>query len=370
MLKVSKIPQSKYENNEIVSFIKCFKNHNDFALYKVCNDDSSTIFITGDMLFNVLTVSENTYIKQAEKHTHYIRLKGQILLNKYGIMKLLTMSQEAIAFKLIDYIFEVIYKLEKSSVVSIDDIDSRKELMTLMQKISLHELTEKQNSTIISSHEEVIEKLKGDVLAADAENERLQKELDELTPIKDKYDKLKLTSIKLAKYVMINSKKPTIKAQELANEDDDFDADEAKDDPDAKLLIESDAYRGAKTLLKKNYGKYEKSSKDYEKSSKTYEKSTYYIFKSSVSVDGKNQYHIFNKLPIEGSINVGGIYYKDIIDYSIDYNLGTVSMAFPSVHYKTILIPNNNYEKMQKIFKILDYTSSEDIDEIIELFSV
>jgi hypothetical protein len=198
----------------------------------LCNN---TAYINIELVLLILSVELSWFIKNASSPEHYIKMNNNsIYINKYGMTKLLGQSKEQVAYRLQDYIYELLYLVETKGKVSIDDVQSR------------HDLIDSYHETL-KEYKEVNDTLRCDYALTDAENSKLKTEISKLTDEnEDLQDELKhITNIanKLAKYVKLKVVNPPSEVESL-------DIEEYDDEIDIKQVREilSDAVQAEKLL--------------------------------------------------------------------------------------------------------------------------
>ena len=241
----TEIPEAK----QLQVFVRSLGSSEPAELYMVGN----LAYINIDLLLPILSVAEKWFLNNATECTgdtldvpHYVRLKKGIYVNKYGITKLIAQSKEAVAFKLQDYIYEVIYKLEKNGTVSMGDIESRKELE---RAITNYQEVQSRNLEELKEYEDEIRRLELTIYELTTKNEQLNvdcKHKDELIEeYEDEISKLMGICRTLGKYV--KKKKPEstiIDDLELeCSSDEDITVQEASD--------ANDMFKKSKKSIKK-----------------------------------------------------------------------------------------------------------------------
>jgi hypothetical protein len=250
-LIIKKITKQIPQSASLETFLTTLGVTGKAELY-LCN---SNAYLNADIILPVLSVPIQWFLKNAETPTHYIKIKpksggtSQVFVNKYGMTKLLSQSKEAVAFKLQDYLYELLYKVETEGTVAKDDVSSRRQLVKMTTDLDMYQST--TSAAILETIElkESINTLRTDYAETMAECLRLnvENEKHEAT-IKDleiDLNNYKNIANKLAKYVRINSKKPPTEAY-----DDSLDTEDNPEDMDevTSLKITSDAINAKKQL--------------------------------------------------------------------------------------------------------------------------
>lgn len=147
-------------------------NINKPPLIYRCQDK---IYIDATEILDLLDVDEKWFKSNSKSLSHYILINNKVFVNKYGFTKILGQSNESIAMKLQDYIYDVIYKLEETGHVNKEDMLARQKL--------LHEINFYQN--IQAGQAELAESLKQELQTLQNDYTILS---DENAVIKEKYD--------------------------------------------------------------------------------------------------------------------------------------------------------------------------------------
>jgi len=138
-MSLVKISDDDNEINQLSVFLKSIGNNSKLKIYK----EKDIYYINSCFIMTLLGVEKTKFKSRSIKNIHYIIIKNKIYVSKYGITKLLANSCEPISFKLQDYIYEVLYKLESKKVISINDISSRSMLIeNLQSKVDNYKLNE------------------------------------------------------------------------------------------------------------------------------------------------------------------------------------------------------------------------------------
>lgn len=250
-LVVKKITKQIPQSASLETFLTTLGVTAKAELY-LCN---SNAYLNSDIILPVLSVPIQWFLKNAETPVHYIKIKpktggpAQIFVNKYGMTKLLSQSKEAVAFKLQDYLYELLYKVETEGTVSKDEIYSRQQLVNMSTDLNMYQST--ASAAILETIElkESINTLRTDYAETMAECLRLNVENDKheatIKELEVDLNNYKNIANKLAKYVRLNSKKPPTEAY-----DDSLDTEDNPEDMDevTSLKITSDAISAKKQL--------------------------------------------------------------------------------------------------------------------------
>lgn len=248
-LVVKKITKSIPESASLETFVTTLGVTAKAELY-LCN---SNAYLNIDIILPVLSVPLQWFIKNAEMPVHYLKIKTKtgstsIYINKYGMTKLLAQSKEAVAFKLQDYLYELLYKVETESSVSKDGVSSRQQLIKVTSDLDMYQAT--ASAAIIETIElkESINTLRADYADVNTELQKLklenEKHEDTIKDLELELNNYKTIANKLAKYVRINSKKPPTEAY-----DDSLDTDDLEElDEVTSLKITTEAINAKKQL--------------------------------------------------------------------------------------------------------------------------
>ena len=189
--KAIKVTDSTPETSQLETFINNLGIDKKAELYLYNNQ----AFINVDIIMQILSVDPKWFIKNSESPTHYITIKKQIYVNKYGLTKILAQSKEAVAFQLQDYIYEVIYKLETNKFVHQDDIESRAMLAKTLAELDIYKTVEDNNKLMLSESEHELKQLETDYAILQQDNnkllERYEKLLDDFSAINKEHESLK-----------------------------------------------------------------------------------------------------------------------------------------------------------------------------------
>ncbi len=217
-LKASRVKTSTPETKQLEIFIQTLGVNIKPNLYRCDN----LIYINVDIITPVLGVNITNFTKRSVQKIHYIVIKKQVYVNKYGLTKIIAESIEPVAFQLQDYIYEVIYKLETNGFVNKSDVVSREELCKALNDLSLSQTTEIIQTNTIESLNEEIKELSNDYSSLQTDNMNLMDEKNKLTEQNQELEleimELKKMITTLSRYVKCNSKKVSIAAREIIDE--------------------------------------------------------------------------------------------------------------------------------------------------------
>lgn len=224
------------------------------ATIYLCN---SNAYINSDIILPVLSVPIQWFLKNSETPLHYIKIKPKdsngslIYINKYGLTKLLAQSKEAVAFKLQDYLYELLYKVETEPSVSKLDVASRQQLIKMTTELEMYRSS--TSTAVLETIElkESIDTIRADyaMMSQDYQKLKLENENHEamIKELESEVNNYKVIANKLARYVRANSKKPPTESF-----DDSLEIDESEEPDEVTLLeITADAIKAKKALKTK-----------------------------------------------------------------------------------------------------------------------
>lgn len=249
-LIIKKVTKQTPQSASLETFLTTLGVTAKAELY-ICN---SNAYLNADILLPVLSVPIQWFLKNAETPIHYIKIKPkstgqtQIFINKYGMTKLLAQSKEAVAFKLQDYLYELLYKVETEGVVTKSDIQSREQLIKITSDLDMYQASASAAISETIELKESINNLRVNYADVNAECQKLKSENDRhedtIKELESELNNYKTIANKLARYVRVNSKKPPTEAY-----DDSLDTDDPEDmDEVTSLKVTSDAIAAKKAL--------------------------------------------------------------------------------------------------------------------------
>ncbi len=330
-------------------------------------------YIQINILLPLLSVTPEWFVKNTELSTHHIKINGTIYANKYGIVLLIGKSKEAAARRLIDYMFEALYRLETNGSVAIADIDSRKKLVQTLTELSVYQTIDQQKDSMIKNTTEELNQLRTDYNLTDEELSKVRSENKSLSErcslLENENHKLREISINLGKYVHCktknnsyhNSLTSTLEDIEELNEtsfEDSYSADDTE-------TLHREAQAAKQYLSKLNKVKNKKS---YDK--KLQDR---YILRTTSMIcddDGTElfEWFIVDKLPTYTELTINFVTYKNFKSFSKDYALGGFDQTiYDKIWYDDITI-NELYEHLlNSLFRVLGYTSEKAVLELIRV---
>lgn len=173
-LKVRRLLEIDNASEPLHHLIKTLNLANTPTIYE-CSDK---IYIHAKEILSLLNVSESWFKNNAGVPDHYISIKNEIYVNKYGFTKILSQSREKIAVRIQDYIYEIIYKLESSGTVGIEDVESRK---ALIEETDFYRVCHMHNKEIADVLHDELKTLQMDYRVLNQENDQLNNKLNELS---------------------------------------------------------------------------------------------------------------------------------------------------------------------------------------------
>lgn len=243
--KAIKVKQTTPETAQLEAFIQTLgisKDKTKAELYIY----NSLAYINADILWPLLSVEESWFVKNAEHPIHYIRIKKTVFVNKYGLTKVIAHSKEAVAFKLQDYIYEVIYKLETNGTVSKEELITR---TALLDEIAILKSADEYNRANYATMSDEFKQLQIDHSLLEIQYQKIEADNIELNAkvqaLERENAQLQTAAKQLAKYVKIKARKPQTlqtltKIVEESNIDDDSDDEDNIDDDVEDNKIDKD----------------------------------------------------------------------------------------------------------------------------------
>lgn len=252
IVKATKITKSTPQTAQLEAFVSSLGVEFKTELY-LCNQQA---YINANLIMPILSVTEQWFLANSESPLHYIKVKtaagkSSLYINKYGMTKLLGQSKEAVSFRLQDYLYELLYRVETQESVSKEDVVSRKQLIKMSEDLEMYQtaITKSTNETI--ELKESNEMLRYEYANADIERTKLKNEIavlhESVKDLEEEVSVYKTIANKLARYVRIKSKNPPGEAYDDSLEEEYLDTEEI--DEVTELKITSDAIK-AKSQLK------------------------------------------------------------------------------------------------------------------------
>lgn len=240
---VIKITKSSDQTAQLETFVNNLGVKQKVEIYK----KGTQYYINVDLILPVLSVGLQWFLDNAESTIHYIVVKKRVYVNKYGLTKLLAQSKEKVAFQLQDYIYEVIYKLEKNKTVSTSDIESRKQLALTMAELDVYRATEDRNLLLIETKDYEIKTLSSDIAVLEGDFADLKDKYNQLIEMNNSLSEenryFSDITKKMAKYIKHCTKAQIDEVYEIDDSDEDAEFVDkqriTRDAQQSKTLMES-----------------------------------------------------------------------------------------------------------------------------------
>jgi hypothetical protein len=308
-----------------------------------------------------------------------------MFVNKYGLIKLIAESREKVAFRLQDYIFEVIYKLESKGRVDIDEVESRKPIALIMDELEVYRLTEVTNVNLIKKMRNDIKDMRADysTIVQIEQNDRrrietLENEIDEL---QEDFKNLLNSANKLARYVRINKKE----IEEIDEIEGDINYGLIKENAEIakRSLFKYNDKRETKTKTKMNTNTKmnTKTKTKMNTNTKTndvpeVDKKTLYFAMQSIKyvygADGRENYmwDIVEVLPNHDDIIiVNNCKFPSFKDFSEDYRLGDVDQdKYEFIWHHDIMLGRTHFNILKKLTNFIKYADEDSYTAITDMF--
>jgi hypothetical protein len=244
-IKATRIKKTTPQTAQLETFVSSLGVQFGTELY-LCNQQ---VYLNADVIMPILSVQMKWFLQNSETPLHYIRIKTKtgtsgIYINKYGMTKLLGQSKEAVAFRLQDYIYELLYKMETQDSVSKEDLVSRTKFIKISEDLTMYQNAASKSAEESIELKESIESLRYDYANADSEREKLKNNVTTLQEyikeLESDVESYKTIANKLARYVRIKSKNPPNEAyDESLDVDADDDAEELDEATDLKITTDA-----------------------------------------------------------------------------------------------------------------------------------
>lgn len=244
-IKATRIKKTTPQTAQLETFVSSLGVQFGTELY-LCNQQ---VYLNADVIMPILSVQMKWFLQNSETPLHYIRIKTKtgtsgIYINKYGMTKLLGQSKEAVAFRLQDYIYELLYKMETQDSVSKEDLVSRTKFIKISEDLTMYQNAASKSAEESIELKESIESLRYDYANADSEREKLKNNVNTLQEyikeLESDVESYKTVANKLARYVRIKSKNPPNEAyDESLDVDADDDAEELDEATDLKITTDA-----------------------------------------------------------------------------------------------------------------------------------
>lgn len=149
---VKRVSRKTPASEQLSVFIRGLGEYSAPSIYKYNNQ----LYIDSGSLMSILSVKSKDFKKHTESPLHHIDVNGTLCVSKYGITVMLSMSREAIAFRLQDYLFELFYRVETTGNVSREDCETRE---ALLAELSTYQLADQQRAGVIDRQRDEIMQL-------------------------------------------------------------------------------------------------------------------------------------------------------------------------------------------------------------------
>ncbi len=164
------------QSNQLATFVASLGIKDNIELY-LCG---KCVYINISVVLPVLSVDIEWFRKNAEIPTHYIIIKKNVYINKYGMTKLLGQSKQPAAYVLQDYLYELFYKVETEGSVCKEDVVSRKKLITLSDEVNTYKsIIEKTQDAVEIAKEEARQAINDNAML-ELENTKLLDQVEQL----------------------------------------------------------------------------------------------------------------------------------------------------------------------------------------------
>ncbi len=328
MIRATKLTTDAPQAQQLATFVASLGVSQSLELYSCENQ----VYINADVILPVLSVDLKWFHKNAESPIHYLIIKKNTYINRYGMTKLLGQSKQPAAYKLQDYLYELFYRVETDGFVHRDSLVSRKKLLALEDNLETYKSIIENNQASIEEARDAAKAALNDCNFLEVENAKLNRQNNQLdTEIKELTEDLetfRLIANKLARYVRIKATKVPDEAYSDLLEPQD-DSDQLSD-----LSIVQDAIR-AKTKLKvesKGRSKVILKGNHTTTNSLVVQKRIHYLLRSAeYVVDNTYSWHITDIEP-----------QQDHIDKSEEFLIGDLTIShYPEIVYRTIEISDD-----------------------------
>lgn len=272
-----KLPKNK--QNELSAFMSTMGLKNSLLLCKA----GENLYVACDPLANLLAVKLVDFITSAKTPIDYVKYKGAVCVSKYGITKLIAKSTQPVAYKIQDYMYDLLYRVETGEVDELVDksIDSRNKLMVELEEYELIVNSAKNHSADLAAADQTLRRLQD-------ENRYLSDELEETKTTLAEYMDI---ANKLGRFVRLKPNAP-VEASSTLLDLDDYDSD----------TIVAQAMEAKKALKPKK-----------KKPTQHNEYCVAYLYRSAGSIDGKYQFECQTEKPDEHLIYLSNNWLLDEI---------------------------------------------------------
>lgn len=325
-------------------------------------------YVNINRILIALSVDAKDFKKRAEVTIDYITINNTMYVNKYGLIKILANSREAIAYMFIDYIFEVIYKLEHNGSVNISDVSSREELVKVLGELNLYKSTEELNISRVEYVERELQQYKADLEIVECENNQLANDKniieEQLVDLQEKYNIVQDAAKKLAIYVKLTGNLTAKKQASLdaLDIDDEISSDIANADisDEDHEDIKSLALDAKKQLASKLMAKPSKQVKEIS------EKSKYYVLQSTTKYYTDDQ-PAYNWV-ITPTLPTFPWLHTDFKAYSSDYRLGGIETSVSHIWFADTILTNSSFKLINIVFNNIHCIDTETVCKLVHSY--
>jgi len=359
--KIIKVSKTTAETRQLEVFINSLGVVDKPAIYMY----DLLAFIGIDIILPILSVDKEWFLKNSEKYVHYIKVRGQVYVNKYGLTKLLAQSREAVAFKLQDYIYEVIMKLETKGVVSKNEVATREELMSTLAELNIYKSIEIHNNTINQELQDRLNAIQNDYTMLELNNKKLETDYKSLQIKVDMMEKTILAEKEINKELVkvVAKQYPEEKYTRLIEKiyDKYIDADEVSKPPEYEDVIMAPP----KQRIARNSRKLGSNGNR-----------VYYLMRSvDFIIDDRSEdpytyvWSLSDDSSIENAVTINNVDYDNYKEYSKMVRLGDIpkSISHTEIWFNDIELNDRQYRLLNYLIKQLNNISETMLSKIIEI---
>lgn len=372
MLKATKVSKTTQATAPLETFVASLGIQTKAELYSA----NGVVYVNSDVVTPVLGSDLKWFTKNAEVPLHYIIIKKKIYINKYGLTKLLAQSKEAVAFKLQDYLYELLYQVESKGTVSKADVVSRHELIKTLSELDIYKSIDTHNKLIIDEKDDSLKQLRADYAELDTTHDKLKEDhnalLEQHRELEESYEQLKDAAKKIAKLVRIKSKNPVEEVDMILTDGEDEDEELSSKQIE---ILESEVKEAKKTVNSRKKAGAPKRAPVPKKSK--VDKKLFYLMRSASHLyddDGTelSRWHLAESIP-EDSIVVDRTTYETFKDYCNDYNLGVIDPSknrYEYLWYEDVFLTEYSSRIISIILRMLNFIDRQKISEVLELIKI
>lgn len=294
-------------------------------------------YIDSDVVFKILSVSKKDFLKTSLIKVHYIKIIENIFLSKYGLTKVLGQSREKVSFLLQDYIYELMYKLEKHKTIHIDQIESKK----ILEEYNTKEFTVNSEKEI-SVLKDTLENLEAEYSALTYELTVAKKKMKSQ---ETDYNNLFNVAKKIVKYLRTNGSKTEGIKSELFDSDSEEDSVTKEEALKCKKIIQSCTTKSISTTQK-----------------------LYYLLQSSKStIDDSGEKYSWKIQKVNATTNSN--YEESITKFKEKSNEIRLTGVFDDmeyIYYVDLYLTEINAKKLTKILSSLQELTIDQVQTLVE----